>query len=201
MKTNYLNEEHPYLKEVEALMLETFCVGVLETKQNTFVWAMFASIFMQILLFPLTILMSFVKLLYLLLVVIAVILIDSNIEKIEIIVFVIGFVIVFYKEIISLLLYISEAFLVLCTRGALLKWIAKGYLLNYPFRQSIIEHEKNSQFISGTVAIINIAYRTKYDYLSDLYFNSNNDDGEEKLINYMKKLRNENAEKITYLTK
>ena len=181
-------------------MLETFCVGVLETKQNTFVWAMFASIFMQILLFPLTILMSFVKLLYLLLVVIAVILIDSNIEKIEIIVFVIGFVIVFYKEIISLLLYISEAFLVLCTRGALLKWIAKGYLLNYPFRQSIIEHEKNSQFISGTVAIINIAYRTKYDYLSDLYFNSNNDDGEEKLINFMKKLRNENAEKITYLT-
>lgn len=199
MKTNYLSQNHPYLKEVEALMRETFCIGVLKTKNNTFVWAMLVSIFIQISTFPITVLYNFVKLLYLILVVVAVILIDFNIEKIELIVFVIGFLIVFYKEIIDLLLYISKAFLVFCTRGVLLKWIAKGYLLNEPFRQTIIENEKNAEFIAGISAVINIAYRTKYDYISNLYLNSNTEDGEEKLINYMEKLRSENAETISSL--
>lgn len=199
MKTNYLSQNHPYLKEVEALMRETFCIGVLKTKNNTFVWAMFASIFIQISIFPITVLYNFVKLLYLLLVVVAVIFIDFNIEKIELIVFVIGFLIVFYKEIIDLLLYISKAFLVFCTRGVLLKWIARGYLLNEPFRQTIIEYEKNAEFIAGISAVINIAYRTKYDYIFNLYLNSNTEDGEEKLINYMEKLRSENAETISSL--
>jgi hypothetical protein len=199
MKTNYLSQNHPYLKEVEALMRETFCIGVLKTKNNTFVWAMFVSIFIQISTFPITVLYNFVKLLYLLLVVAAVVLIDFNIEKIELIVFVIGFLIVFYKEIIDLLLYISKAFLVFCTRGVLLKWIAKGYLLNEPFRQTIIENEKNAEFIAGISAVINIAYRKKYDYILNLYLNSNTEDGEEKLINYMEILRCENAEMISSL--
>lgn len=199
MKTNYLSQNNPYLKEVEALMRETFCIGVLKTKNNTFVWAMFATIFIQISLFPITVIFNFEKLLYLLLVVVAVIFIDFNIEKIELIVFVIGFLIVFYKEIIDLLLYIIKAFLVFCTRGVLLKWIAKGYLLNEPIRQSIIENEKNAEFIGGTVDVINIAYKNKYHYISELYGNSNTNDGEERLINYMEKLRCENAEMISSL--
>jgi hypothetical protein len=200
MKTNYLDKNHPYLKDVESLMRETFCIGVLKTKNNTIAWAIFASIFMQILLIPLTVLMNFVKLFYLLLIVFALIIIDFNIEKIELFVFLIGFLIVYYKEIIDFLLYVSKAFLVLCSRGALLKWIAKGYLLNEPFRQSVIENEKNAELIAGISAVINISYRTKYDYILNLYLNSNTQDGEEKLVYYMKKLRSENAEIISALT-
>jgi hypothetical protein len=201
MKKNYFDKSHPHFKQVEALMRETFCIGVLETEETHFIWGMFLFIIVQTAMLPFTLLMRFSKVLYLFLVVLAISLISLDIDKIVLVVGVLGFMFIFYEEVTEYLNNITSALLVICSLGFLAHWIAKGYLLNKVFRQSIIENEQNVIIITAMTGIIERKYTNKYDCIQDLYMNSNSEEGEKKLKEFIDELSRENLEKIPYLTK
>lgn len=201
MKKNYFDKSHPYFNQVEALMRETFCVGVLETDEIRFIWGMILFIGLQIIMFPFMLLMSFSKVLYLTILIIAVNFFGIDLKNFELMVGILGFMFIFHKEITEFLNNISSALLIICSLGLLAHWVAKGYLLNKPFRQSIIENEQNVNIITSMTGLFDRKYIRKYDQIQELYMNSNNEEGEIKLKEFMSELHDENLEKIPYLTR
>jgi hypothetical protein len=107
----------------------------------------------------------------------------------------------FQDDIQTTLNDVLKAVAIQLSGGLILKWLAKGFLESKSFRQGIVEDGVNSNLTTALSGVMESKYRTKYDHLHRLYMRSKSEEGEEDLLKYMAKLREENKEKIPYLTR
>lgn len=82
-----------------------------------------------------------------------------------------------YREVSELLLYL----LILVTGGGFLRWMCKGYLSGSGFRQLAMTRWPMESVVGVMVNAIDREYRRQYEYLMELYLESNDPDCEAKL--------------------
>jgi hypothetical protein len=200
MKKNYFDKDHPYFKEVEELMRETFCIGVLETDEADLIKGMLFVMLLKTMLFPLTILVNLSNLMLLGVLWLVLNYAAVDIKNLDVLVISLSAITLYYKDIKKFLNEQIYGLLIVVTGSWVLRWICKGYLEGKSFRQGIIENDDNSDLVVNITGFIDKKYESKFNHIQKLYMKCKTDDGRVNLKIYMEKLSEENKEKIPYLT-